>query len=226
MKTQAIIPTAGVGSRIKSTVIKSLLKVNGKPLFVYALQVFERCPSVDSVILVVHRQHLKEFEKNVKKYGLSKVRKIVIGGATRRESVKNAIAVLDPDTDIVLVHDGVRPLVSVALVENAVRACKRSGAVIAAMPAKATMKRVNLKDMTVRGTIPRREMWEVQTPQVFKRAILEKAHRRAGGQDATDDALLVEKIGVPVKVIEGSYRNIKVTTREDLLFVKHLIRRQ
>ena len=226
MKVQAIIPTAGVGRRLRSAVIKPLVKINGKPLFVYCLQVFERSSAVDSAILVVHRKYLKDFEKNVKKYRLKKVKRIVPGGKTRSASVRNGLRALDRDTDVVLIHDGVRPMVTAAMIKRSVRSCRRSGAVIVALPVKSTIKRLDGNKMVVRETLPREALWEVQTPQVFKKDVLVKAHARAGSHDSTDDAVLVERMGVKVKVVLGDYKNIKVTTQEDVAVVKGLLKHQ
>ena len=223
MKTQAIIPTAGSGTRLKSKTIKSLIKINGKPLFVFCLEIFEKS-AVESVILVVPKAFLKEFERHVKKYRLKKVKTIVPGGPTRSQSVKNGLAALDFDTKIVMVHDGVRPLVTVAMINRSIQLCQRHKAVIVAVPVKPTIKSVNTKSLTVKKTLPREELWEVQTPQTFDKDLLKKAHAQSQ-KDSTDDALLVERLGKKIKVLPGDYQNIKVTTKEDLEILKAFLRR-
>jgi 2-C-methyl-D-erythritol 4-phosphate cytidylyltransferase len=223
LKTQAIVPAAGKGERFKSKIAKPLVLLNGKPLVVYALQVLERSSLIDSVILVAGKNNKKDFEKMVREYRLNKVAVVVVGGETRCVSVSNGLKVLDEDTDYVLIHDGVRPFVSRDLIEDAIRLCYREDAVITAVPVKPTIKRVNLKDFFVEATLDRRFLWEVQTPQVFKKEIILKAHAGPAREEATDDAYLVEKLGVPVKILKGDYRNIKITTPDDLLIAERLL---
>ena len=172
MKIQAIIPTAGAGVRLQSDVPKPFVQISGKPLCVHTLEVFEKNPAVDSIILVGHTENLFEFGNLVKKYHLSKVTKIVAGGESRRASVFNGLAVLDDDTDVVIVHDGARPLVSTQTISDAVALSDRWEAVVTAVPVKSTIKRINKKELQVEETIDRENLWEIQTPQVFKKDIL------------------------------------------------------
>lgn len=224
MKTQAIIPTAGTGTRLKTELPKPLVELRGKPLCAYALQAFEQSAVIDSVILVGHAQRLLELEAIVARYGFKKVVRVIAGGATRQESVARGLDVLDADTDRVVVHDGARPLVSARMIDEAVKLTRCWDAVIVAVPVKPTIKKVNRADLVVEETLNREDLWEVQTPQVFKKDILLRAHasftdisplvRQAG---PTDDAMMVEQLGIKVKVLRGDYKNIKITTPEDLV---------
>lgn len=189
----------------------------------HTLEVFEQSPEIESVILVGNEEHLSDFEKMVKQYQLKKVTRIVAGGKTRRESVANGLAALDPDTDIVVVHDSARPLVSLKVISEAVGLCQNSEAVVVAVPVTSTIKRVNASDLSVEATLRRDGLWEVQTPQVFKKELLIKAHKRKKKTAPTDDAMLVESLGVRVKVLPGDYTNIKITTQEDLTMAKSLL---
>ncbi len=222
MKVQAILPTAGAGSRFKSTLPKPLVSLGGKPIFIHALEALEQSIAIDSVILVAPESHLKEFEKVLKQYDLHRSTKVVAGGKTRFESVSNGLKALDKDTEIVLVHDGARPLVTTKIIDEAINLCHNEPAVIVAVPVKPTIKRVNIK-LEVKETLRRDELWEVQTPQVFKKDILLKAHEEGRGLDVTDDAALVERLGIKVKVVMGDYRNIKITTKEDLVIAEALL---
>lgn len=224
MKVQAIIPTAGTGKRFKTDKPKPLIELDGKPIFIHALLAFEQASSIDSVILVAQSDYMEEYERIVQQYALTKVSRIVVGGSSRFESVSNGLQVLDQDTQMVVIHDGVRPLVSIAIIEEAVKVCMKEKAVIVAVPVKPTIKRADIHERIVRETLKREELWEVQTPQVFYADILRKAHAQGKGSAATDDAMLVERLGVNVKIVEGSYRNVKITTQEDLLIAKAFLK--
>jgi len=224
MKVQAIIPAAGMGTRLKSETIKSMILIHGKPLLIYTLEIFEMSPSVQSVVLVVPKDRSAEFEEMVKRYSLTKVSRIVSGGATRRESVYNGLKALDQDTETVVVHDAARPLVTVDLIERAIESCEQTRAAVVAVPVKPTIKRVDPETMCVRQTLARRGLWEIQTPQVFKKETLVRAHQQPWEEEATDDAMLVENLGEAVKIVEGNYRNIKVTTPEDLVMAEAFLK--
>ena len=216
MKTQAIIPAAGIGARLKTDLSKPLVDLCGKPLCVYALEVFEKSPFIDSVILVGHKERLAQLGDIVRRYGMKKVARIVAGGATRRESVANGLAVLDDDTDVVMIHDGARPLVSLQTIGNAAALCQEWEAVVVAVPVKPAVKRVNKRDLCVEETLNREDLWEIQTPQVFKRDVLVRAHAQNKESSPADDAVMVERLGIKVKIALGDYKNIKITTQEDL----------
>lgn len=220
MKTQAIIPAAGIGERFQSSTAKVLVSLNGRPLIVHTCEVFQNCPLVDSVVLVVSPDIEGPVKKLIADYGLTKVKKVVRGGKTRSISVFNGLQQLDSDTELVVIHDGARPLVSQPLVEESIKSCYDETAVIAAVAVKPTIKRVNPEDHYVETTLNRRMLWEVQTPQVFRKDVILRAHTEVLDTEATDDAFLVEQLGEKVKVVQGDYRNIKITTSEDLLIAE------
>lgn len=214
-KLQAILTAGGIGKRLQSRVPKPFILLRGRPLFIYALQVFDRCPEVTSVILVGHKKFLPRFRNMVKRYRMAKVKKVIAGGATRSRSVAQGMRALDPDTDVVLVHDAARPFLTQNMVRRVVRACQGRHGAIAAVPVKSTIKRTG-KTFWIQETLKRSELWEAQTPQVFPRKVLETAYQLVRDHKATDDAGLVEKSGNKVKVVFGDYRNLKITTPEDV----------
>ncbi len=224
MKTQVIVPAAGLGVRLKSSIPKTLILLNDKPLVVYCLEVFQKCSFVDSVLLVAGKEIMSAYKSFLPDYDLTKVTKLVEGGATRRESVAEGLNALDSDTDIVIVHDGARPFITAQFMESCFSAALNEEALITAVLVKPTIKMVNRNSMLVESTLDRSQLWEVQTPQIFKRKILEKAHRDVQLYDPSDDALLVEKLGGRVKVMLGDERNIKITTQEDVAFAEAILK--
>lgn len=225
MKVTAIITAAGKGKRMLHSVPKHFIRLEDKPVLAYTLDVFERCPDVNQV-LVVSRSGEEDYclKEVVEKYGYKKVLKIVIGGDRRQDSVYNGIKELDEDTDIVLVHDGVRPFVSQNTLSEAIKLAIFADGVVTAVPVKDTIKYVG-DDGIIRATPDRSSLWHAQTPQVFKRRILEEAYVRAYNDKytGTDDSALVERLGYKVKIVEGTVDNIKITTKEDLLFAEVIL---
>lgn len=223
MKIQAIVPSAGMGSRLQSDIPKPLISLKGKPLFIYALESLSKCSLIESIVVVADKDNLSEFKKIIGKYNIPKISQVVVGGETRRDSVFNGLKALDDDTDIVVIHDGARPLISLRVIEESIKACYEEVAVIVSVPIKPTIKRVNRDELYVEGTLDRSLLWEVQTPQVFRKDIIIRAHNEGKGLQATDDAFLVERLGERVKVITGDYSNIKITTQEDLSFAERIL---
>jgi len=225
MKVTAIITAAGKGKRMLHSVPKHFIRLEDKPVLAYTLDVFERCPDVNQV-LVVSRSGEEDYclKEVVEKYGYKKVLKIVIGGDRRQDSVYNGIKELDEDTDIVLVHDGVRPFVSQNTLSEAIKLAIFADGVVTAVPVKDTIKYVG-DDGIIRATPDRSSLWHAQTPQVFKRRILEEAYVRAYNDkySGTDESSLVERLGYKVKIVEGTADNIKITTKEDLLFAEVIL---
>ena len=225
MKIQAIVAAGGVGKRLKSRSPKPLVQLNGKPLIAYCLEIFERCSFINSVIVVADKKSLKNFIKIVKRYRFKKVSHVIPGGVTRSDSVFAGLKVLDSGTKLVVVHDAARPFVDKQLIKKTISACLKKPAAIAAVKVKPTIKEVDPKNLIVSKTLNRNSLWEVQTPQTFKKDILIKAHTRARQKkNVTDDAALVEQLGLEVQVVEGSYRNIKITTPEDLIIAEALLK--
>ena len=223
MKIQAVIPAAGVGARLKSVLPKPLVLLGGKPVIFYSLNAFQKCSLIQSVILVVPRRYLAVFEKNIRQYRLTKVTKIIAGGATRRESVWRGLCMTDADTRLVVIHDAARPFVTLRLIKKSIAAALQTKAAVAAVPAKSTIKTVDTKAMNVKKTLDRNSLWEIQTPQVFEKSLILKAHKTMKDRNPSDDSLLVEKMGKKVKVVVGDYRNIKITTQEDLSFARMIL---
>ena len=223
MATKVIVAAGGLGTRLKTIRPKPLVMLNGKPLIVYCLETFDECPFVDGVIVVAHEYHLLDFEDVIKHYRIRKVERVVVGGPTRCDSVYNGLRETGENADIVIVHDGARPLIRTRPLLEAISQCKIHGAVVAAVAVKPTIKRVDPQTLFVRETLNRDELWEIQTPQVFKKDVLMKAYAQRGEADPTDDAGLVERLGLAVKVVAGDYDNIKVTTNEDLIIAEALL---
>ncbi len=225
MRTVAIVPAAGSGNRMGRGLCKQYLSLDGIPILVRTLKVFEQCPLVDALLVVVPPQDLDVVRDAVlAPWKLKKVAGIIPGGKERQDSVRAGLEALDPDADIVVIHDAVRPFITVDLVSQYIRAARQEGAVTAGVPVKDTVKEV-APDGRVRRTCDRSLLWLTQTPQVFRRDIIERAHRAAvqDGFRGTDDTSLVERMGIPVRMIQGEYNNIKITTPEDLVIAEALL---
>lgn len=187
------------------------------------VSVFEECQSVDDVIVVINKEDLELTREILKDY--RKVARIIPGGAERQDSVYNGLQAAAPDTDIIVIHDGARPLVTKEIISNAITEAKVSKAVVTGVPAKDTIKTVS-SDNHVLETLERKTIWLVQTPQVFRSDVIREAYERAKkiGYSATDDSKLVERLGISVKMVMGSYENIKITTREDLSVAEAILK--
>ena len=226
MHVTAIIVAAGRGKRMGHTLPKQYIRLEGIPILVHTLRVFESSPEIQDILLVVspgdEEYCLREI---VEKYGIGKVLKVVVGGGRRQDSVYHAIKELDRDTDILVVHDGVRPFVTPRMIQDAVEAAMLFDGAVTAIPVRDTVKAAD-REGTIRETLDRSALWFAQTPQAFKKRILTEAHAKAVVDDfhGTDDAALVERLGYQVKVLEGSPDNLKITTREDLLLAEFILR--
>lgn len=219
MKTVAIIPGAGSGERMGAGRAKQFLELNGRPLLAFTLEKFQECQAVDSIIVVVPPMDM-EFCKTeiIKRYGLSKVKKIVAGGERRQDSVRLGIEASEGEYELVLIHDGVRPFINAGLIEKVVAAAKEDRAVIMGLPAKETVKKIDGNNHVIK-TLDRQDIYLIQTPQGFRYEDIMAAHRKAYAEnwdEVTDDAFLIEKMGIPVRVVSGSEYNIKVTTPHDM----------
>jgi len=217
IKASVIIPAAGLGSRMKGfSGKKPFILLDGQPILSYAFDVFKKVSAVKEIILVVNKKDL-----NLAKRHFPGV-KIVAGGARRKDSVYNGLKALGKGCDIVLIHDGVRPFVTKEIILNSIKAAKRFGAAVVAVPVIPTIKRVDEKGFVV-STLNREFLWDIQTPQAFKRDIIVKAYRNCRGNNITDDAMLVENAGYKVKIVMGSYDNIKITTPKDLKIAEAIL---
>jgi 2-C-methyl-D-erythritol 4-phosphate cytidylyltransferase len=215
----ALVPAAGRGLRMGGSVPKQFLSLGGEPLIVQSLRTLQAAPVVDQIILAVPSADIDYCEKEiVSRHRFTKVTKVVAGGAERQDSVRHALAQVPVDTEIVIIHDAVRPFMTQGMLAEVVVAARSGGAAIIALPMRDTVKQVRT-DGTIERTVDRAPLWLAQTPQAFRRDWIEKAHEKAyaEGIRATDDAFLVEWLGYSVTVVEGSGENIKVTRPEDLI---------
>jgi 2-C-methyl-D-erythritol 4-phosphate cytidylyltransferase len=216
MSVCAVVPAGGTGTRMGGTVPKQFLELNGKPILYYTLKTLQDCGIISELILVVPE---KEYDNACTDW-LGKpeiVTKVVVGGKKRQDSVYNGFCELSQKTEIVLVHDGVRPFLSHQMIQESVDAAREYGAAITAIPVNDTIKRVDDSGL-VSQTVDREGLWRVQTPQVFRYELLEEAFKKANSEKfyGTDEGTLIEHLGKPVKVVEGSEQNIKITRPEDL----------
>ncbi|MFH1933740.1 MAG: 2-C-methyl-D-erythritol 4-phosphate cytidylyltransferase [Pseudomonadota bacterium] len=227
-KTVAIIPAAGSGIRMGSDRAKQFTELEGRPLLAVTLKPFQDCPAVDAIILVVPSMDVGYCRKEiVERFKLEKVNKVVPGGTRRQDSVRLGLDAAGKNYGLVLIHDGVRPGIDEALIERVIEKAKTHRAVITALPAKETVKEIDSDGYVVK-TYARKHIWLVQTPQVFRYEDIEAAHQKAmieRWDEATDDSALIERLGIPVTVVEGSEKNIKVTTPHDLELIRFLLKK-
>ena len=224
MKVGAIIPAAGRGKRIGASVPKQFLEIQGKPLLHHTLTVFASCKLIDYVVLVMPRADVDEMGKDwLNKYEI--VREVVVGGEQRQDSVYNGFNSLEEGTDIVVVHDGVRPFTTPQMIIATVEAAQQHGAAITAIPVSDTVKQA--ADGFVKQTVSRDGLWRVQTPQAFQYGLLQQAFKKAKKDSyyGTDEGSLVEYLGERVKIVPGSELNIKITRKEDLVLGESLLSR-
>ena len=221
----AIIAAAGAGTRMASDRPKQFLQLAGKPVIFHTLQPFEECDSIKDVIVVLPATESAGFLSLAGKYGLRKVSRVVPGGVTRADSVKRGLmAIRSATAEIVAVHDGVRPFVTVEEISRTVEAARLHGAAILVAPATDTIKQVS--EQRVVKTLDRAGLRCALTPQCFQYELLRQAYQQADVNDPslTDESALVEQLGKPVMIIEGNARNIKITSAEDLLLAEALLK--
>ncbi|MGD0021772.1 MAG: 2-C-methyl-D-erythritol 4-phosphate cytidylyltransferase [Smithellaceae bacterium] len=228
MRTVAIIPAGGVGKRLKAQKAKQYLLLDSVPVLIHTLEVFQRVKVIDEIILVLSPGNVPSARQQlINKYDLRKITNVVAGGKERQDSVRNGLAAINGKCDVVVIHDAVRPFVTEEIIKKVVAAAKTTGAASAGVKAKDTIKETQ-KNNLVSVTIPRQNVWLTQTPQAFKFELLKKAYVTAYRDKyyGTDDASLVERIGIKVKMVEGSYENIKITTREDMMIANVLMKKK
>jgi 2-C-methyl-D-erythritol 4-phosphate cytidylyltransferase len=217
-KVIVIVPAAGAGKRLGGSVKKQFLMLRDKPIIAHTLQRFEHCSDVDEIAVAVPEQQIAEMESIISRFRLHKVSMVTVGGEKRQDSVYNALRKLTINpSDIVMVHDGVRPFLESKRISHLIRACKDHEAAVLAVQPKDTIRRSRGGEFFDQ-TLDRNALWLVQTPQAFKGSLLMKAFQKARVDKfyGTDEAVLVERIGVKAKIVEGSYDNIKITTQEDI----------
>lgn len=231
MRVTAIILAAGKGRRFQSRLPKPLAVLGSCPLILYSLNRFIAHPLITDIVVAVNDGNKRRIGRLIRHKRYTKSVRLVPGGKRRQDSVRRALEALDGRTEYLLIHDAARPLVERRMISDVVACLSHAQAVITAVPVKATIKSIKRRvargrSGTVKETLDRSQLVEVQTPQGFRREILQEAYRRFGRSTVTDDARLIEKLGVPVRVVMGSYANIKITTPEDLVIADALLKSQ
>jgi 2-C-methyl-D-erythritol 4-phosphate cytidylyltransferase len=221
----AIVVAAGKGTRLGGNRPKQFLELDGIPVIVHTLRQFERCREIDQVVVVLPAAETSGFQSLAKQFGLQKLSSVIAGGATRAQSVQRGLAVIN-EAEVVAVHDGVRPFVTPAEIDQVMSAARTSGAAILVAAVADTIKEIK-SDRVIR-TLQRAPLRRALTPQCFRFDILKRAYDQlaaveAEGIEVTDDCLLVERLGVEILAIEGSARNIKITRTEDLVLGEALL---
>jgi 2-C-methyl-D-erythritol 4-phosphate cytidylyltransferase len=227
MHVTAIVVAAGAGRRIGGEISKTYLSISGRPLVLRTVDRMFLAGCVERVVLVVAADEMANCAALLRGDAALRDRPIVLqtGGATRQQSAQRGLEKLGADTDIVIIHDGARPFVSASLIDRCVSGAAEKGAVVVGLPARDTVKVVG-GDRRIQTTPERSSLWEVQTPQVFQRGLIVAAHEQAArdGVEATDDAMVVERFGHPVFILDGERTNIKITLPEDIWLAEAMIR--
>ena len=235
-KVIAIVPAAGMGKRFGPGTKKPFQNLSAKPLIVWSLEALESVNEIEEIIPVLMKEDMEYGQRVFEEYGLRKVKMIAPGGKERQDSVYNGLRLIDDKKSIVLIHDGVRPLIEKELVERGITELRTSretsakkgegfDGVVLGVPVKDTIK--ELEAGFIRKTLKRESLWAIQTPQIFPLKKILDAYEKAAKEDfySTDDSALLERYGGKVKVVAGSYRNIKITTPEDLEIAEFLLNR-
>lgn len=224
-KNCAIIVAAGKGSRMGFDINKVFINIGKKPIVQYSLERFERHPDIDEIVIVAAEAEIKNFEYIIKSNGMKKVKEIVTGGSTRRESVRNGLNVIK-NSDIVIIHDGARPFINNDIISNGIKYANMYGACTCAVTPKDTIK-VKDKLGFIKESLNRDSLISVQTPQSFKYNLIWEGHNHKIDENIniTDDTSLMEYLGHNVFVYDGEYTNIKITTKEDLIFAEELLKK-
>lgn len=221
-----IVAAAGMSNRMGSKINKQFIAIDNKPILAHTIEKFEKCKYIDEIIVVCKEEEVEYCRKEiVKKYRLKKVTNIVRGGKERQDSVYNGIMALNEKADIVLTHDGARPFVKIESIEDGIKGVIEHGACVIGVPVKDTIKVID-GSREVHHTPKRDLLWAAQTPQCFWTHLLKRGYEMAADENivGTDDSSLVEKMGHPIKMIMGSYDNIKITTPEDLIIADSFFR--
>ncbi len=222
-----MLPAAGSGKRMGAGMNKLFLSLDGHPILAHTLHTFEKDPFCKGMILAIKEEERQEMESLVDQYKLTKVRPFAIGGKERQHSVHACLEAFEgSDEDVVLVHDAARPFIRQDVIHTLVERAAQEGGVVAAVRAKDTTKVV--VEHVVRETVPRETLWNVQTPQAFRYGELFDASQRALEEEVfvTDESMLFERLGKKVVIVESTYDNIKMTTKEDLAFGEIILRRK
>jgi len=220
-----IIVAGGKSERMGLDVDKAFLSLGSKPVVVYSLLAFEKCPDVDEVVLVVRKERVEAARCATQIFGCKKVIKVVAGGGQRQQSVMNGLAEISPGAEVVAVHDGARPCVTADLISETIKSARLYGSGVAAVKMTDTVKEAS-KAMTISKTIDRTKLWRVQTPQAFKADLIRKAFEQVNKKKCkiTDEASAVELICDGVRLVPSSSSNIKITSPDDLVLAAALMR--
>jgi 2-C-methyl-D-erythritol 4-phosphate cytidylyltransferase len=220
-----IIVAAGKSNRVGANVDKAFLSLGNKPVLAYALQAYEKCLDIDGVILVVRKDRVEGARAMAAMFGCSKVKKVVAGGSKRQTSVSIGLSNIPDEANIISVHDGARPCVTPELISDSIKAAKRYGSGVAAVKVTDTVKHVE-KGMIVSKTVDRAKLWAVQTPQTFKRDLLQTAFDTIKKKDivVTDESQAVEMVSKGVHLVQSFPANIKITTADDLVLAASLLK--
>ena len=222
-----IIAAAGQGKRMGLESNKVFLPLRYKPVLYHSVMAMVACREVDDIVVVAADDEIQEMQDMLISWSIAKPWRVVAGGSERQYSIANALAAIPKETDIILVHDGARPFIDTDTIAELISAARRYYAAGVAVPVKDTIKRVD-ENGFISDTPPRNMLWAIQTPQAFRASLLRKAYVEAAqdGYLGTDDAALVERLGVSVKIVQGSYQNIKITTPEDLLIARAFMQKK
>lgn len=223
-KNAAVIVAAGSGTRMGTQIPKQFLEVMGKPILAHTVEKFQENPRIDEIVIVTSESYISFCGNMVKNFGFYKVRAVVLGGATRQMSVMNGIAQVSDDVDNVFIHDGARPLVSDSVITKCADALTDAVACAVGVPMKDTIK-YSEKGEYIDRTVDRSHLWQIQTPQCFRKKLISDCHLRASeeGFEATDDCMLMEHYGEKVALVEGEYENIKITSPQDIFVMEGLL---
>ncbi len=230
-KVIAIVPSAGLGRRFGSDANKPFQILGGKPLVVWALETLESVEAIQEIIPVLRKEDVERGIEVFRSYNISKTKRVAAGGKERQDSVYNGLKLIGDKNCIVLIHDGVRPFIEKDLIEKVIKELLKGGkgglksfdGVVLGVPVKDTIKEA--ESGIIKSTIRRDSLWAIQTPQVFPYKKISAAYKKSikEGFYSTDDAALMERYGGKIKVIMGSYSNIKITTPDDLIFAEYLL---
>ena len=224
MSVSAVIVAAGTSKRMNDGVDKLAVQLSGKPLLAWTISRFESAEIIDEIIVVTKKDEIAKVKEMTKSEGFRKVTSVVKGGAYRQQSAQNGLNAVSTDSKVVLIHDGARPLIRTSDIKKIVESAKENGAALLAVPSKDTVKEV--QNGIVTQTLPRESVWLAQTPQGFRKELLQEAFSSAEkeGYIGTDEASLVERIGKDVAIVEGHSSNIKVTVTPDIGVVQSLLK--
>jgi len=219
----AVLVAGGQGTRFGGTVRKQYLRLHGRPLLWWSLRAFQKSPSVGTIVVAVPKDDVERIARDSRRWRFSKLSRVVAGGATRQDSVRRGIEAVEAPFLWIAVHDAVRPLIDVMTIESVIAGAQETGAAIAAAPSRDTVKIAD-RNGYIADTPLRERVWLAQTPQVIRRDLLARAHRRARTFIGTDDAQLVERLGVRVRLVASALENLKVTLPSDLEIAEHILK--